>query len=91
VAFWDADCYAEPEMVNVWVMTFEKNPDIDFVYSGYRWSDTNVRGFESEFFNPWTLKQYNYIAPMFPIKREKSPGWTNLLKDYRIGIIGGGQ
>ncbi len=80
VAFWDADCYAEPEMVKVWVMTFEKNPDVDFVYSGYRWSDTNVRGFESEFFNPWTLKQYNYIASMFPIKREKSPGWDESLE-----------
>ena len=80
VAFWDADCYAEPEMTKVWVMTFEKNPNVDFVYSGYRWSDTNVPGFQSEKFDPWILGRYNYIASMFPIKRGKFPGWDESLE-----------
>lgn len=79
VSFWDADCYAEPEMVKMWVKTFERNPEVDFVYSGYKWTDPKAPGFESEKFNPWLLKQYNYIASMFPIKREKFPGWDESL------------
>lgn len=80
VSFWDADCYAAPEMTKVWVMTFDKYQDIDFCYSGYKWTDHTVPGFYSEPFDPWILKQYNYIASMFPIKREKFPGWDESLE-----------
>ena len=80
VAFWDADCYAEPEMAMMWLRTFKENPDCHFVYSGYKWTDPNIPGFESEPFDPWTLAHYNYIATMFPVKREKLAVWDEDLQ-----------
>lgn len=75
VAAWDADCYAEPEMLMMWLKTFKDNPDCDFVYSGYKFTSPDVPGFDSEPFDPWTLSKYNYIASMFPVKREKLVKW----------------
>ena len=80
VAFWDADCYAEPEMVKMWVKTFEMHPEADFVYSGYKWTDPKMAGFDSEKFDPWLLKQYNFICSMFPIKWEEFFGWDEALE-----------
>lgn len=79
VSFWDADSYAEPEMAAMWVRMFKENPDCDFVYSGYKFTNPNAPGFESEPFDPWVLSKYNYISSMFPIKREKFPGWDENL------------
>jgi glycosyltransferase involved in cell wall biosynthesis len=80
VSFWDADCYAEPEMAARWVAEFEKRPDVDFVYSGYAWTDPGIPGFTSEMFDPWALEQYNYIATMFPIRRAVCPRWDESLE-----------
>lgn len=96
VSFWDADCYAEPEMTAMWVRTFEENPDCDFVYSGYKWTDPNVPGYESEMFDPWLLTRYNYISTMFPIKRHKFPGWDVSLEglqdwDYWRRVVESGS
>lgn len=79
VSFWDADCYAEPEMSAVWVKGFTIHPEVDFIYSGYKWTDPTVPGFKSEPFDPWILGKYNYIASMFPIRKEKFPGWDESL------------
>lgn len=79
VSFWDADCYAEPEMTAMWIRTFEDSPDCDFVYSGYKWTNQNAPGYESEIFDPWLLTRYNYISTMFPVKRHKFPGWDESL------------
>lgn len=79
VACWDADCYAEPEMAMMWLRTFSDNPDADFVYSGYKFTDPNLQGFDSEPFDPWLLEKYNYIASMFPVKREKLVPWDEEL------------
>lgn len=79
VSFWDADCYAEPEMTAMWVRTFDENPDCDFVYSGYKFTRQDVPGYESEIFDPWLLSRYNYISSMFPIRRDKFPGWDEAL------------
>ncbi len=85
LSFWDADCYAEPGMLRVWMMAFKKFPDIDFVYSGYRFvtQGNQTEGIEAEQFNPWLLKVNNYIATMFPIKREKFPGFDESLKSLQ--------
>lgn len=96
IAFWDADCYAEPEMTSVWVMTFKDNPDCDFVYSGYKWTDPGIPGFDSEPFDPWTLSKYNYIASMFPLKKEKVLQWDESLKglqdwDYWRRVVEAGS
>lgn len=78
VACWDADCYAKPDMAKRWMQEFDAVPDADFVYSGYEF--TNERGgFESEPFDPYSLSCGNYIASMFPIKREKAPKWDETL------------
>lgn len=79
VSCWDADCYAEPEMTSVWVERFKADPALDFVYSGYKWTNPNVPGFPSEPFDPWLIHKYNYIASMFPIKRDKCPQWDESL------------
>lgn len=79
VSFWDCDSYAEPEMTAMWALTFKDNPDCDFVYSGYKLNDPNVPGYESEPFDPWVLEKYNYISSMFPLKRDKFPGWDESL------------
>lgn len=75
IAAWDADCYAEPEMAQVWLDNFRRHPEVDFVYSGYKWVDPAIQGFDSEPFDPFTLSKYNYVASMFPVKREKALKW----------------
>jgi len=80
ICFWDADTYAVPEMVKVWVERFTKNPQVDFLYSGYRWTDPNIPGYESEqIFDPWLITKYNFISTMFPVKREKLVEWDESL------------
>jgi len=96
VAFWDADCIAEPEMVKVWARYLSITPSLDFVYSGYRWLDPSAPPFESEAFDPWTLERYNYIASMFPCRREKVVEWDESLKslqdwDYWRRIVKNGS
>lgn len=79
VSFWDADCYAKPEMATMWVDTFKENPKASFVYSGYEFA--NEQGaIETEIFDPYLLTCGNYIATMFPMKREVFPGFDENLK-----------
>lgn len=79
VSFWDADCYAEPEMASMWEVTLKDHLDCDFCYSGYAWNDPRMKPFESEPFNPEMLEHYNYIASMFPLAKDKFPGWDESL------------
>ncbi len=79
VCFWDGDTIMEPGFCEKWMKAFEANPDIDFVYGGYMWTDPTQPGFQSEPFDPWTLSKYNYISTMFPIRREKCPRWDESL------------
>lgn len=79
VSFWDADCFAKPEMSQMWMNTFERNPDAAFVYSGYEF-ENEQGGFDSELFDEYSLQCGNYIATMFPMKREFFPGFDETLK-----------
>lgn len=79
VSFWDADCYAKPEMAKRWVEEF-KSTGADFVYSGYEWTDRTQPGVPSFPFDPYMLTCGNYIATMFPMKRECFPGFDESLK-----------
>lgn len=95
-SFWDADCYAEPEMSAMWEMTLKDNLDCDFCYSGYAWSDVKLKGFESEPFDPYVLEHYNYIASMFPLAKDKFPGWDESLSglqdwDYWRRVVRAGS
>lgn len=80
ISFWDADCFAEPNMCNAWVAYLTGDPTLDFVYSGYKWADRpDLAGYDSEPFDPWTLEKYNYIASMFPLRKEKVLQWDESL------------
>lgn len=79
VSFWDADCYAKPEMVRMWVDAFTENLDADFVYSGYEFVG-GQGGVAGEMFDSYLLQCGNFIATMFPMKRSVFPGFDeNLL------------
>jgi glycosyltransferase involved in cell wall biosynthesis len=78
VSFWDADCYAKPEMAKRWIQEFESS-GADFVYSGYEFLD-KAGTVASHPFDPWMLTCGNYIATMFPMKREIFPGFDESLK-----------
>jgi glycosyltransferase involved in cell wall biosynthesis len=80
ISFWDADCFAESRrVVHGWVFAFEKHPEMDFIYAGYKFTDPKLPGFMSEAFDPWTLRKYNYISTMFPVRREKVVEWDEAL------------
>lgn len=96
LSFWDCDCYAEPEMAAMWAMTLRDNLDCDFCYSGYAWTDPRMKGYESEPFDPWALEHYNYISTMFPLAKDKFPGWDESLKgmqdwDYWQRVVRAGS
>jgi glycosyltransferase involved in cell wall biosynthesis len=78
ISFWDADCYAKPEMAKMWLDTFRAHPEIAFVYSGYEFAD-NRGGIAGEPFDPYLLTCGNYIATMFPMRREVFPGFDENL------------
>lgn len=82
ISFWDADCYIESGAAAVWLQIFQKYPEVDFVYSGYQFTE-GMGGIPSESFDPYMLRVNNYIASMFPIKREKAPNWDNNLKSLQ--------
>lgn len=80
VSFWDADCYAKPEMAAMWMKTFERNPDAAFVYSGYEWTREGMDPVNSEPFDLHSLQSGNFIASMFPVKRKFVVDWDESLK-----------
>ena len=79
VVFWDADCYAKPEMAARWIQEFEAVPDADFVYTGYEITQERG-GMPGEPFDPYSLTCGNYICSMSPIKREKALQWDETLE-----------
>lgn len=79
VSFWDADCYAKPEMAMRWMEEFDSDPKVGFVYSGYEFSN-GAGGVEGQIFDPYLLTCGNFIATMFPMKREIFPGFDESLK-----------
>ncbi len=80
---WDADSYIESGAAGVWLQVFNKYPDVDFVYSGYKFHPDGLGWHDAEPFDPWRLEIQNYISSMFPIKREKAPKWDESLKKFQ--------
>lgn len=80
ISFWDADCYAKPEMATMWMKTFERNPNAAFVYSGYEFTREGMDPVEGEPFDLHSLQSGNYIASMFPVERKCVVDWDESLK-----------
>lgn len=80
VCFWDADCYAKPEMARRWIQEFEAVPDADFVYTGYDFAEEGIQSFQSESFDAYSLQSGNFICTMSPILRSKAPRWDETLE-----------
>lgn len=92
VWFWDADCYAKPEMAKRFLQEFEAVPDADFVYSGYDFAQEGVDPFRSEPFNAYSLTCGNFISSMAPVLRSKAPRWDESLEaaqdwDYWLSAV----
>lgn len=82
VWFWDCDCIIEPDTCKAYVEEFDRNKDIDFVYSGYKFLDEQG-GIPSEPFDPWLLKCGNYISTCFPLRRSVFPCWDEAIKSLQ--------
>jgi hypothetical protein len=97
VSFWDADCYAAPEMTMVWCRAFDRFPQCDFVYSGYKWTNPAAIPWEGMPFDPWLIKQFNSIGPaMFPTRRRAVVEWDEALEglqdwDYWRRVVSNGS
>lgn len=78
LSFWDADCFAKPDMAKRWIQEF-KDTNVDFVYSGYEFTG-HSGGVTGEPFDPYLLTCNNYIATMFPMKRELFKGFDETLE-----------
>lgn len=83
ISFLDADIYLESGAIEVWIKVFNKYPDIDFVYSGYKFYPEGMGAVDGQPFDPWLLQINNYISGVFPIKREKAPKWDESLKSLQ--------
>ena len=85
ILFSDADVKWNPGMFRKFKETFEKNPDIDFCYGGFRWINSNDAHVPYEF-DPYLLTVSNYIDTGNPLKREwveKIGGWDESLKRWQ--------
>lgn len=82
VSFWDSDCYAEIGMTRMWAKGFMITK-ADFIYAGYGWTNPSASPINSEPYDPYLLTCYNYIATMFPMKREIFPGFDENIKSLQ--------
>lgn len=91
VIFWDCDCLIEPDAAKNWVKIFKDEPEIGFIYSGYRFLDEKGC-IDSEPFDPWLLRVRNYISTCFPLRREFLVKWNEDLKslqdwDFWLSVV----
>lgn len=82
IVHFDSDCVIEPHAAKMWVDTFEKEPSVGFIYSGYRFLGEKG-AIASEPFDPWTLRVRNYISACFPVRREFVSTWDESLESLQ--------
>lgn len=90
LSFWDADCFSKPDMAKRWIQEF-RDTKADFVYSGYEFIG-HSGGITGEAFDPYLLTCNNYVATMFPMKRELFKGFDESLEggqdwDLWLGLV----
>lgn len=91
LCFFDSDCEIEVDSAQTWCNQLDKNQDIAFVYSGYRYMEEKG-AIPSEPFNPFTLRVRNYVSSCFPVRRKFYPGWNETLKslqdwDFWLSVV----
>jgi glycosyltransferase involved in cell wall biosynthesis len=75
VSFFNSDYVAKPGMARMWVDTLLAHPDCGFVYGGYEYATNTRSWYPSKQFDPWQLKQANYIDCGFPLWRKHVVEW----------------
>jgi glycosyltransferase involved in cell wall biosynthesis len=82
VCFFDCDSMLLAGAIQTWVNTFEDNPDVGFVYGGYKFmmKEQYQNGIPAKEFDVYSLTCNNYISSMNPIKREICPKWDETLE-----------
>ena len=82
VVFWDSDCAIEPHTAQAWVNIFDKEPEVGFIYSGYKFFDEKG-AINAEPWDPWLLKVTNFISACFPVRTELAPKWDEELESLQ--------
>jgi len=95
IVFFDSDSQIEPDAAKAWVDIMDNQKDIDFVYSGYKFTKENG-GYDSEEFDPWLLRCRNYISSCFPVRMSLCPDWDDSLEslqdwDFWLTVVEGGS
>ena len=76
-SFLPSDSALFPGAARTWVESLDEFPEYGFLYGGYRLAPPHGGVYTSEKFDPYFLRQYNYIDGSFPIKSELYPYWNN--------------
>lgn len=80
-SFLPADSFLEPGLLTYWMSKLEQNPDVGFVYGGYKFVDDKIAKptwlggqlvdvYTSQGFDKRQLETANYIDGSFPIRKE---------------------
>lgn len=83
ISYLDADSLLVPGGLRTWMMAFEDNPDVAFVYGGYRLNVPTLECYLSEDYDEYLLTTANYISGHSPLKREFNVGWREELKSLQ--------
>lgn len=91
IIFWDCDCLIEPDAAKNWVNIFNEDPEVGFIYSGYRFLGEQG-AIDSEPFDPWLLRVRNYISTCFPLRRKFLVKWNESLEslqdwDFWLSVV----
>jgi len=89
LSFLPADAKLYPGVARIWVETLEENPEYDFMYGGYKFTDeeyNEIFNYMGDHFDPYFLKVSNYIDGSYPLKKElfdKMGGWDPAIKSLQ--------
>jgi glycosyltransferase involved in cell wall biosynthesis len=79
VIFWDADTDARPDMLEKLSLALDKNPDINYAYSKFKFGWKTMHSHE---FDAGLLKKTNYIDTTSLLRREDFCGFDESLKRF---------
>jgi glycosyltransferase involved in cell wall biosynthesis len=80
VIFCDADVVMKPEMLEKMIKVLDKNPEVSYVYSSFKFGFKKFKLWE---FNPETLKKIPYIHTTSLIRRNSFIGFDESLKRFQ--------